>query len=83
MAVSPRVREPGHPKPPMPLTVRMRPPAPALPPRTPAYKPRCKGMRAMLLGLGLALGIHSKLKSRAVLRLVFFAPVIIVTVVIG
>ena len=36
-----------------------------------------------LVGLGLALGIHSKLKSRAVLRLVFFAPVIIVTVVIG
>ncbi|GAA3905442.1 carbohydrate ABC transporter permease [Microbacterium invictum] len=35
------------------------------------------------IGLGLALGIHSKIKSRAVLRLIFFAPVIIVTVVIG
>ncbi|MET4639826.1 sugar ABC transporter permease [Mycetocola sp. 2940] len=36
-----------------------------------------------VIGLGLALGINTKIKSRAVLRVVFFAPVIIVTVVIG
>ncbi|MFV0253917.1 MAG: carbohydrate ABC transporter permease [Beutenbergiaceae bacterium] len=36
-----------------------------------------------LVGLGLALGIKNKLKSRAVLRVVFFAPVIILSVVIG
>ena len=36
-----------------------------------------------VIGLAIALGIKSKLKSRAVLRVVFFAPVIILTVVIG
>jgi raffinose/stachyose/melibiose transport system permease protein len=36
-----------------------------------------------VIGLAIALGIKDKIKSRAVLRVVFFAPVIIVTVVIG
>ncbi|WP_198664511.1 carbohydrate ABC transporter permease [Jiangella endophytica] len=36
-----------------------------------------------LIGLLLALGVHSKIKSRNVLRLIFFAPVVVVSVVIA
>lgn len=36
-----------------------------------------------VIGLALALGIHSKLKSRAVLRVIFFLPVVIITLVVA